>query len=241
MLRERRDERRVTADGTRPREVDDARAGRVVFVEDVDLLQGLDVLAREGDGHDDDGAVTLGGDGGQRLLGRGAEPALRTDAALEAEARAITEGQPGRHGGHRRADVVEVRVAALDVRLGQAVGREQNRHGVAVLDRHRRGGGAHAITDGVEVAGRRRVALDARELEVGARALDGAVQRHEGRARRRARVLREQRHGHGAVDPELREPRHRLVGERVPAAHGDDAPRGEPAPRELLGHGRRLR
>src|SRR5450432_1686639 len=83
-LRERADERGVRAHGACAREARDARALGVLLVEDVDLLQRLDVLAREGDRHDDDGLVALARDGVERLLGRRAEPALRADAALEA-------------------------------------------------------------------------------------------------------------------------------------------------------------
>src|ERR1700722_7482424 len=56
QIRQRGDERRVRADGAGAGEEGDARLLGALAVEDVDLLQGLDVLAGEGDGDDDDGA-----------------------------------------------------------------------------------------------------------------------------------------------------------------------------------------
>src|SRR5665213_481149 len=117
QIGQRADEGRVAPHGAGTGEVDDARPLGALFVEDVDLLQRLDVLAREGDRNHHDGFGSGAGQVVERHLGRGAEPALRTDAALKAQAGACTEPQALGHRGDRDAHVVEVGIAALDVDL----------------------------------------------------------------------------------------------------------------------------
>src|SRR5260370_542273 len=77
------DEGRVAADGAGAGEVGDAALLGALAVEDVDLLQRLDVLAGEGDGDDDDGALSVGGQRLQRVFGVGSQPFLAAAAALE--------------------------------------------------------------------------------------------------------------------------------------------------------------
>src|SRR4029079_8133152 len=88
----------------------------------------------------------------RQAVGRGPDPALRSDTALEAETGARADPEPTGHGLDGDADVVEIRIAALDVRLGQTVRREQHRRGLAVLRGQRRDRLLDALGDRAHVA-----------------------------------------------------------------------------------------
>ena len=160
-----RDERRVAADGAGPREVHDARLLGALLVEDVDLLERLDVLARERDRDDDDRRRLRRRQLVEHRFGRRPQPALRSHAALEAEAGARADVQAPGHRLDGDAHVVEIGIAALDVRLGQPVRREQHRRRRPVLGGQRRDRLLDALDDRAHVAVSVGIALDRGDLD----------------------------------------------------------------------------
>ena len=195
-----------------------------LLVEDVDLLQRLDVLARERDRDDDDrrrSSPPASSSSTASVVGP--QPALRADAALEAEPRARAEPEAPGDGLDGDADVVEVGIAAPDVRLGQPVRREQHR-------RRRRGARRAASRSPPRCARRPRARSRRRRDSARSRRSRAPPWLARARARAGSATIRSSsatRAGRAAARPRGRCPargqrRQRLVGERVPGRHRDD-------------------
>ena len=97
---------------------------------DVDVVEDLQVVGEELDGHDQHGGVPGGPEAGEEVLEVGLEPFLGAVAGRlvgELPASRVQAG-PLDHGVDRLGDLVQVAGVAVDHRLGQAVGTEQHRH-----------------------------------------------------------------------------------------------------------------
>ncbi len=108
----------MAAYGTSAGERRNSKATGPIGIDNVQLLQGFDVLACEGHGHHHDGTMAFGRQYLQRLLRAWTEPALTAHATLEGEPRPRSQGENSADRSHRGADVVQIEVAVSQIGFG---------------------------------------------------------------------------------------------------------------------------
>ena len=131
-----------------------------------------------------------------------------------------------KHAPHRGLRLAHVGVARVHEPLGQAVGAEEEGHLVAGLDRERVERLRHRVGQGIEIAGLFGIAVDALDPKASAPLGPGqdAAELTLGRPGGGLRVVGVEGEGHDALDAFGREGPQRLLGARLPVAHGDGHP-----------------
>ncbi len=195
-------EQRHAVERGRAAVVRDADFLRQLAVLDVELVQGLDVVARERDAHHQHVLALLMAEFLDDVLGRWPQPRHRTDLGLVRDQVLVAVRQAPHHLVHGGADLGRVGVAAVDDAHRQGVGAEDDDHVVALVLREAGQSLFDRLRHRLDEARVRRPAVD-----------DAPVERVlQPQAPRRAPQLVERGPGGGAREL-------RVLGERDRAAH----------------------